>query len=96
MENTAYWIVFWNRKTIFASNTSSLPLEEIAKSITRKDKFCGLHFFNPVPVMKLLEVTRISTTSDETFNTLLEFGKSIRKITVSCKVWEIPLIYSVY
>lgn len=44
------------RDTIFTSNTSSLPIGEIAEPVTRKDKFGGLHFFNPVPVMKLLEV----------------------------------------
>ena len=43
-------------ETIFASNTSSLPISEIAEVVARKDKFGGLHFFNPVPVMKLLEV----------------------------------------
>lgn len=71
---------------IFASNTSSLSIEEIAQPVVRKDKFGGLHFFNPVPVMKLLEVVRIPTTSDATFNALLEFGKSIGKTTVQCKV----------
>ena len=45
-------------KTIFASNTSSLPISEIAKATNRLDRFGGLHFFNPVPVMKLLEVIR--------------------------------------
>ncbi len=63
-----------------------MSIEEIAKPVVRKDKFGGLHFFNPVPVMKLLEVIRIPTTSNVTFNTLLEFGKSIGKTTVSCKV----------
>merc|ERR1711951_263081 len=45
-------------KTIFASNTSSLPISEIASTSSRADRFGGLHFFNPVPVMKLLEVVR--------------------------------------
>lgn len=53
--------------TIFASNTSSLPIADIAEPTSRKDRFAGLHFFNPVPVMKLLEVIRIPETSDETY-----------------------------
>ncbi|CAF3499393.1 unnamed protein product [Rotaria sp. Silwood1] len=73
------------KHTIFTSNTSSLPITDIAKDVQRKDKFGGLHFFNPVPVMKLLEVIRISATSDETFQTLLTFGKALGKTTVSCK-----------
>jgi len=73
------------RDAIFASNTSSLPISEIAESVVRKDKFGGLHFFNPVPVMKLLEVIKTSATSDQTYNTMIEFGKSIGKTTVECK-----------
>ncbi|XP_013780407.1 hydroxyacyl-coenzyme A dehydrogenase, mitochondrial-like [Limulus polyphemus] len=72
-------------KTIFASNTSSLPISEIAFSTQRKDRFGGLHFFNPVPVMKLLEVIRIPETSDETYNKLIAFGKQMGKQTVTCK-----------
>ena len=45
------------RHTIFTSNTSSLPIKDIACATSRMDRFGGLHFFNPVPVMKLLEVT---------------------------------------
>ncbi|XP_067138419.1 hydroxyacyl-coenzyme A dehydrogenase, mitochondrial-like [Centruroides vittatus] len=73
------------QSTIFASNTSSLPIGEIAKATQRKDRFGGLHFFNPVPVMKLLEVVRIPETSDETYNKMMEFGKNMGKATVSCK-----------
>jgi 3-hydroxyacyl-CoA dehydrogenase len=73
------------RETIFTSNTSSLPISEIAEPVLRKDKFGGLHFFNPVPVMKLLEVIKTDKTSLETYNSLLEFGKSIGKVTVECK-----------
>ncbi|XP_064625701.1 hydroxyacyl-coenzyme A dehydrogenase, mitochondrial-like [Lineus longissimus] len=71
--------------TIFTSNTSSLPIGDIARATERMDRFGGLHFFNPVPVMKLLEVVRIPETSDATFNTLLEFGKAMGKSTVNCK-----------
>jgi 3-hydroxyacyl-CoA dehydrogenase len=72
-------------KTIFASNTSSLPIAEIASSTSRLDRFGGLHFFNPVPIMKLLEVIRIPETSDETFNAMVAWGKAMKKVTVDCK-----------
>eukprot|EP00088_Acartia_fossae_P022768 TRINITY_DN2388_c0_g1_i2.p1 TRINITY_DN2388_c0_g1~~TRINITY_DN2388_c0_g1_i2.p1 ORF type:complete len:309 (-),score=119.29 TRINITY_DN2388_c0_g1_i2:223-1149(-) len=72
-------------KTIFASNTSSLPIAEIASVTERKDRFGGLHFFNPVPVMKLLEVIRIPETSDETFDAMVAWGKAMKKVTVDCK-----------
>ncbi|XP_061191205.1 hydroxyacyl-coenzyme A dehydrogenase, mitochondrial-like [Saccostrea echinata] len=71
--------------TIFTSNTSSLPIGEIAVASKRKDRFGGLHFFNPVPMMKLLEVVRIPATSDATFDKLLAFGKDMGKTTVCCK-----------
>jgi len=71
--------------TIFTSNTSSIPITEIAAHSTRKDRFGGLHFFNPVPMMKLLEVIRIKETSDNTFNKMQEWGRSIGKVTVNCK-----------
>ncbi|GJQ83655.1 hypothetical protein Trydic_g14365 [Trypoxylus dichotomus] len=72
-------------KTLFASNTSSLSIGEIASVTNRKDKFGGLHFFNPVPVMKLLEVVRIPETSDETYTAFMEWGKSIGKTCITCK-----------
>merc|ERR1711983_381497 len=72
-------------KTIFASNTSSLPISEIASTSNRKDRFGGLHFFNPVPVMKLLEVVRIPESSDETFDAMVAWGKAMKKMTVDCK-----------
>jgi len=72
-------------KTIFASNTSSLPIAEIAAATSRLDRFGGLHFFNPVPIMKLLEVVRIPETSDETFNAMIAWGKAMKKTTVDCK-----------
>jgi len=71
-------------KTIFASNTSSLSIRDIAQSTPeRMDRFGGLHFFNPVAVMKLLEVIRISETSDETFNAMMDWGKAMTKTCVS-------------
>nr|XP_057921201.1 hydroxyacyl-coenzyme A dehydrogenase, mitochondrial isoform X2 [Doryrhamphus excisus] len=73
------------KHTIFASNTSSLPIMDIASATTRLDRFGGLHFFNPVPMMKLVEVIRTSATSQETFDSLLSFGKALGKTTVSCK-----------
>lgn len=72
-------------KTIFASNTSSLSIGEIASVTNRKDRFGGLHFFNPVPVMKLLEVIRIPETSQETYEALMAWGKSIGKTCITCK-----------
>jgi len=72
-------------KTIFASNTSSLPISEIASTSSRADRFGGLHFFNPVPVMKLLEVVRIPQTSDDTYNAMVAWGKAMGKMTVECK-----------
>lgn len=71
--------------TIFASNTSSLPIVDIASSTSRKDRFGGLHFFNPVPVMKLVEVVRTPDTSEDTFQTLQAWGKALGKTTVACK-----------
>ncbi|XP_054268261.1 hydroxyacyl-coenzyme A dehydrogenase, mitochondrial-like [Macrosteles quadrilineatus] len=73
------------QSAIFASNTSSLSITEIGSVTKRKDKFAGLHFFNPVPVMKLLEVIRTVETSDETFTKLMEWGKAIGKVTITCK-----------
>lgn len=72
-------------ETLFTSNTSSLQIADIAEPVSRKDKFGGLHFFNPVPMMKLLEVIKTGDTSDQTYQTLLAFGKSIGKVTVECK-----------
>jgi len=71
--------------TIFASNTSSLSISAIGSPTQRKDRFGGLHFFNPVPVMKLLEVIRIPETSDDTYKKMMEFGKALGKHCVTCK-----------
>jgi 3-hydroxybutyryl-CoA dehydrogenase len=66
-------------ETIFASNTSSLCITELAAKTKRPDKFGGLHFFNPVPLMKLVEVIRALTTSDETYKALFSFSQSLGK-----------------
>jgi len=71
--------------TIFASNTSSLPLREIAAATSRQDRFGGVHFFNPVVLMKLVEVVKAPNTSDETFSKLESWGKSLGKTTVACQ-----------
>lgn len=73
------------KKTIFATNTSSLPVKEIAETTRRKDRFGGLHFFYPVQIMKLIEVIRIQETSDETFNALFEFGNGVGKSPIVCQ-----------
>merc|ERR1711881_380229 len=76
------------KECIFASNTSSLGVREIAEKVSdsRKSQFGGLHFFNPVPMMKLLEVVKVDgMTSDETFQKLMNYGQQIKKITVKCK-----------
>ena len=68
-----------NDRTIFVSNTSSLCITELAATTTRPDRFGGLHFFNPVPLMKLVEVIRALTTSDETYQTVFAFAESLGK-----------------
>ena len=65
--------------TVFCSNTSSLCITELAAKTKRPDRFAGLHFFNPVPLMKLVEVIRALTTSDETYRTVFAFAQSLGK-----------------
>jgi 3-hydroxybutyryl-CoA dehydrogenase len=70
------------KDAIFASNTSSISITELMTSTRRTDRFIGLHFFNPVPLMKLVEVVRTIATSDEAFNTAVDFAKSLGKVPV--------------
>jgi 3-hydroxybutyryl-CoA dehydrogenase len=70
------------KDAIFASNTSSISITEVAAATKRADKFVGLHFFNPVPLMKLVEVVRTIATSDDAFETAFTFGKSLGKVPV--------------
>jgi 3-hydroxybutyryl-CoA dehydrogenase len=69
--------------TIFASNTSSLTIAAMAAATTRPDRFVGLHFFNPVPLMPLVEVVRTVTTSPETFDRAFEFARRLGKEPVT-------------
>jgi 3-hydroxybutyryl-CoA dehydrogenase len=71
--------------TIFASNTSSLTIAAMAAATKRADRFVGLHFFNPVPLMPLVEVVRTVTTSEETFSRAFAFAKSLGKEPVAAK-----------
>ena len=70
---------------ILASNTSSMSLTEIAAATQRPEKVCGMHFFNPVPIMKLVEIIRGFATDDETVNVTTELAKKMGKITVEVK-----------
>ena len=71
-------------KTIFASNTSSLSITDMADISDRPDKFVGVHFFNPVQIMKLVEVIRTSYTSPEVYEKAYDWVQKIQKIPVSC------------
>ncbi|MBQ2063730.1 MAG: 3-hydroxybutyryl-CoA dehydrogenase [Firmicutes bacterium] len=73
---------------IIATNTSSLSITELASATKRPDKIIGMHFFNPVPVMKLVEIIKGLATSDETKDTILELTKALGKTPV--EVEEAP------
>ncbi|MBW7841498.1 MAG: 3-hydroxybutyryl-CoA dehydrogenase [Ignavibacteriales bacterium] len=76
-----------NPDCIFASNTSSISITELS-AVCRPEKFIGMHFMNPVPVMKLVEVIRAYSTSDETFNTIKELSYKLDKEPV--EVFDYP------
>lgn len=69
-------------RTVFASNTSSLMITDLASVTKRQDKFIGMHFFNPVPIMRLVEVVRGALTSDETVNLIKDLSVKLGKIPV--------------
>jgi len=71
--------------TVFASNTSSLTIAAMAAATKRPDRFVGLHFFNPVPLMQLVEVVRTVTTSSETFERAFAFARGLGKEPVAAK-----------
>jgi 3-hydroxybutyryl-CoA dehydrogenase len=68
---------------IFASNTSSISITELAAATNRPDKFIGMHFFNPVPIMKLCEIVRGFATSDDTYSTIYSLSKELGKVPVT-------------
>jgi 3-hydroxybutyryl-CoA dehydrogenase len=69
---------------ILSSNTSSISITKIAAQTNRPDKVIGMHFMNPVPVMKLVEIIRGYSTSDETMNAVVEMSTSLGKVPVAC------------
>jgi len=71
--------------TIFASNTSSLTITDMAAAVRRSDRVVGLHFFNPVPVMKLVEVVRTIATSDEVLDRTFGFARAVGKEPILAK-----------
>ncbi len=73
------------KDAIFASNTSSLTITELSMATTRPTQFVGLHFFNPVPLMKLVEVVRTILTSDESFDRAFDFVRSLGKEAIACR-----------
>jgi len=66
----------------FATNTSSISVTELAAATKRPERFIGLHFFNPVPLMKLVEVVRTIATANDVFDQAVEFGRSLGKVPV--------------
>src|ERR1700746_1023573 len=70
------------KDTIFASNTSSISVTELWTAVKRPERFIGMHFFNPVPLMKLVEVVRTIATADDVFEAGVEFGKKVGKVPV--------------
>ncbi len=72
-------------EVVLSSNTSSMSITEIAAATKRPDKVCGVHFFNPAPLMKLVEIIRGYETSDETVATATDIAKKMGKVTVEIK-----------
>jgi 3-hydroxybutyryl-CoA dehydrogenase len=91
-ENLALKLEMWQEvdeivkpEAIFATNTSSLAVIDQAAQTSRAERFVGLHYFNPAQVMKLVEVVRCVTTSDETFDAALQFARSEDKLAIPTK-----------
>jgi 3-hydroxybutyryl-CoA dehydrogenase len=73
-----------SKDCILASNTSSIPITKLGAVTSRPDKVIGMHFMNPVPVMKLIEVIRGMATSNETFDTVMHLAEKLGKIPLEC------------
>ena len=73
-----------NNNTILASNTSSISINKLSQSVIRKDKIIGMHFMNPVPVMKLIEIIKGDATSNHTLDFIINISKEINKIPIMC------------
>ena len=73
-----------NSKTILASNTSSISINQLSNNTKRPEKFIGMHFMNPVPVMKLVEIIKGDHTSKETLETIKNLAKKMNKIPIEC------------
>ena len=76
---------FNSDKTIFASNTSSLSLNRITEGIKNPERVIGLHFFNPAPVMKLVEIVKTDFTNEETLSATIQLAQKMGKTAVVCK-----------
>src|SRR5499425_679962 len=70
------------KDAIFATNTSSISVTELLTAVKRPERFIGLHFFNPVPLMKLVEVVKTIATTPQVYDTAYEFGKKLGKVPV--------------
>jgi len=73
-----------NQKTIFASNTSSISISDLGNKTKRATKFIGMHFMNPVPIMKLVEVINTIHTSEKTTKKIIEISELMKKIPIQC------------
>ncbi len=76
---------FNSTRSIFATNTSSLSVSKIAKQVKNPEKLIGMHFFNPAPVMKLVEIVKTNFTNAETIQRVIELAKQLGKTPVICE-----------
>lgn len=79
--------VICKESTIFASNTSGLSITEIASATNRREKVIGMHFFNPVPVMKLVEIIKGQETSEESFGIVNNLVESFGKVRILINIF---------